>query len=111
MPAKQKDLTAGECLKLCHDSIVLTALSLITFQDFDIDQSSGRIHCNECFKADRTKTAWIMRATAKGHPQESTDHAANVQTNQKTQADNAACYQQLSATYSALSYNEFDTTI
>lgn len=114
MPPKQKDLTAGKCLKyykLCCDSIVFTILSLITYQDFDIDQSSGRIRCKECFKADPTKTSWITRAAAKRHLQESTDHAENVQTNQKMQAVNAARHQQLSATYSALSYNAFDATI
>jgi hypothetical protein len=78
---------------------------------FEVEESSGKIRCKECLEADPFQTDWITRAAAKRHLEESNEHAANVRNNLERHAADAARQQRLSAPYSALSYNNFDSSI
>ena len=78
---------------------------------FEVNESSGKIHCKECLEDDPFQTDWITRAAAKHHLEESNEHAANVQNNLERHAADAAHQQRLSAPYAALSYNNFDYSI
>jgi hypothetical protein len=78
---------------------------------FEVDESSGKIRCKECLEADPFQTEWITRAAAKHHLEESNEHAANVRNNLKRRAADAAHQQHLSAPHSALSYDNFDSSI
>jgi len=78
---------------------------------FEVDESSGKIRCKECLEADPFQTDWITRAAAKRHLEGSNEHATNVQNNLERRAADAAHQRHLSAPYSALSYNSFDSSI
>jgi hypothetical protein len=77
---------------------------------FEIDQASGKIRCKECFEADPLKTEWITRAAAKRHLEVSNEHVMNTQANSERRAADAAHHQNISATYSSLSYSDFNTS-
>jgi len=82
-----------------------------TFIDFETDEESGKLRCKECFQVNPAKTAWITRAAAKRHIEDSSEHAANVQINGERRATDAARRQHLSAVYSSHSYSDFNSTV
>ena len=77
---------------------------------FEIDKTSGKIRCMECFQANPAKTSWINRSAAKRHLEDSNEHTENVRTNLERHTADATRDQHLAATYSALSYRDFDST-
>jgi hypothetical protein len=96
---------------LCSNINLVLIAQHKMLMDFETDENSGKLHCKECFQVNPAKTAWITRAAAKQHLEDSSEHAANVQTNLERHSTDTACRQHLSAVYSFLSYSDFDSTV